>query len=387
VKHSKLLIFAVWSVLISVSCAAPTPVPPTAPPPQATATPEHVAATAAPETTQEPVPFPLSEPGPYHVGKQTSSFEDASRDNRRVWITVWYPAVQPEGWSGTPLRASTNSSPDPSGAPYPLLLSSSKVAAILAPYLVSHGFSWASVNGIDTWDEYSLELIDQPLDILFALEQVASVPPEGLEGMIDAEKAGVTGYSFDGYNALAMSGARVDPEFYLARCARPDATAEAILSILPGRYQCALAGEWDAFVARAGEAIAASEDGLWQPMTDTRIRAVLPLAGEGWLLLGEKGLAAVDRPTLLIVSTKDIWYQENVLILEHLGTPEKALVSFVGEDHMMIYDPEMVARMAHFAVAFFGYHLQGRDDLAYYFSEDFVEQYDDLAWGAYQGEE
>jgi len=121
-------------------------------------------------------------------------------------------------------------------------------------------------------------------------------------------------------------------------------------------------------------------------MTDAHIRAVMPLAGEGWLLFGGKGLAAVDRPALMIVSTRDIWYLENTLIFEHLGTPEKALISFVGQDHMMVFDPEMVARMAHFAVAFFGYHLQGREDLAWYFSEDFVAQHDDLAWGVYAGD-
>jgi hypothetical protein len=49
-------------------------------------------------------------------------------------------------------------------------------------------------------------------------------------------------------------------------------------------------------------------------------------------------------------------------------------------------EAEMVARMAHFAVAFFGYHLQGREDLAWYCSEDFVAQHDDLAWGVYGGE-
>ena len=65
------------------------------------------------------------------------------------------------------------------------------------------------INALDTykWDK---NLIDQPLDILFALRQVASNPLEGLEGMIDAEHAGVMGYSFDGYNSLALSGARVD---------------------------------------------------------------------------------------------------------------------------------------------------------------------------------
>jgi hypothetical protein len=52
----------------------------------------------------------------------------------------------------------------------------------------------------------------------------------------------------------------------------------------------------------------------------------------------------------------------------------------------MIYDAEMVARMAHFAAAFFGYHLQGRQDFARYFSEAFVAKHDDLAWGVFLGE-
>jgi hypothetical protein len=53
---------------------------------------------------------------------------------------------------------------------------------------------------------------------------------------------------------------------------------------------------------------------------------------------------------------------------------------------MMIYEADMVARMAHFAAAFFGYHLQGREDLAPYFSEEFVAGHDDLAWGVYENE-
>ena len=227
------------------------------------------------------------------------------------------------------------------------------------------------------------EMIDQPLDILFALDQVASNPPEELEGMIDADHAGAIGYSFDGNNALVLGGARIDPEHYLAQCPNPEPTTEAILSSTSA-FGCGPARAWDDFAAHAGEAITASEDGLWQPMTDERIRAVMPLAAEGWWLFGERGLAAVDRPTLMIVATQDGQYPENALIFEHLGTPDKALISFVGPDHMMVYDPEMVARMAHFAVAFFGYHLQGREDLAWYFSEEFIVQHDDLAWGVYE---
>jgi predicted dienelactone hydrolase len=326
------------------------------------------------------------EPGPYYAGKRKIAFEDASRDNRPVGITVWYPAVPAEGSSGTKLQVGTDRDPDRSGASYPLILSSTKVASIFAPYLISHGFAWASVDGIDTYQEINEEMIDQPLDILFALDQVASGLPDELEGMIDAEHAGAIGYSFDGNNALVLGGARIDPEHYLAQCPNPKPTTEAILSFTSA-FGCGPANAWDDFGAHAGVAISARDDGLWQPITDARIRAVMPLAAEGWWLFGERGLAAVDRPTLMIVATRDGQYPENALIFEHLGTPDKALISFVGPDHMMVYDPEMVARMAHFAIPFFGYQLQGREDLAYYFSEDFVAQHDELAWGVYEGED
>jgi predicted dienelactone hydrolase len=373
-------LISVLAMLALVACGPATATVPQVMPTEPQAAEEAVGG----EVTQEPTPFPLSEPGPYHAGKRTFAFEDAGRGNRRVSVTVWYPAVRPEGSSSTSLQVGSDRAPDLSGAPYPLILSSTKVARIFAPYLISHGFAWASVDGIDTYYQMNEQMIEQPLDILFALDQVVSNLSGGLEGMIDAEHAGAIGYSFDGYNALALSGARIDPEYYLAQCPTPDATTEAILSGLSA-FDCAPAGEWDEFADHAGAAITGSEDELWQPMTDARIRAVMPLAGEGWWLFGGRGLAAVDRPTLIIVATRDELYPENALIFEHLGTPDKTLISFVGPGHMMVYDAEMVARMAHFAVAFFGYHLQGRQDLAQYFSEDFVAQHDDLTWGVYPG--
>jgi len=317
------------------------------------------------------------------VGTRTFSFNDANRDGRYVSITVWYPAVQPA--DSTSKDPSFEADPDNSSAPYPLILSDTKNAKLLAPYLVSHGFVWASVDRIDTWGPHmDVGMIDQPLDILFMLDRVASSPPEGLEGMINAEQVGVIGYSFSGYDTLAISGARIDPEYYLAQCPNPDATTEAILTALSA-FDCPPSGPWDEFVAHAGDAITTSEDGMWQPMTDERIRAVIPMAGEGWWLFGERGLAAVDRPVLIIVGTQDGMYPENALIYEHLGTPDKALISFIGDAHMvMVMDYDHIARIAHFATAFFGYHLQGREDYAEYFSEDFVAQYDDLFYGVYE---
>jgi predicted dienelactone hydrolase len=357
---------------------------------QVTTTRSQTTVTVSPATAMvervspEPSSFPLAEPGPYIPGKRIYKLLDASRADRPVSITIWYPALGSPASSGR--FAKLGADPNLSGAPYPLILSSTKMATQLAPYLVSHGFTWASVDRIDTYYRMDKQMYQQPLDILFTLQEVASHPPEGLEGMIDAEHAGAIGYSFDGYNTLAMSGARIDPEYYLAQCeTTPDATTAAILSEFSS-FNCGPAKEWDEFTTLAGESITTSDDGLWQPMTDARIRAVMPLAGEGWWLFGERGLASVDRPALIIVATEDKLYPENVLIFEHLGTADKALISFVGKEHMMIYEQDMVARMTHFAVAFFGYHLQGRQDYAEYFSEDFVTQHDDLAWGVYQGE-
>ncbi|NIV35698.1 MAG: hypothetical protein GWN58_41465, partial [Anaerolineae bacterium] len=129
----------------------------------------------------------------------------------------------------------------------------------MAPYLVTHGFVWAGVTRIDTYDQFNEEMIDQPLDILFALDQVASGLSEELEGMVDAEHAGAIGYSFDGNNALILGGARIDPEHYLAQCPDPEPTTEAILCFTSA-FGCGPADEWDRFAAHFGKAITASKD-------------------------------------------------------------------------------------------------------------------------------
>jgi predicted dienelactone hydrolase len=206
--------------------------------------------------------------------------------------------------------------------------------------------------------------------------------------MIDAEHAGVMGYSFDGYNALAMSGARVDPEFYLSQCANVSSIQPPLSEWLISVY-CDPANHWDEFSAHAGSALTASSDGLWQPMSDERIRAVMPMAPEGTMLFGERGLLAVNRPTLIISATEDVlcdYNHEAVYIFEHIDTPDKIMISFIGEDHMMVESDEPVLWMKHFAAAFFGYYLQEKEDYAKYFSEDFVSKRDGLAWGVYKGE-
>ena len=339
------------------------------------------------EVTQEPNLFPLPERGPYNTGTHRIELEDPSRADRKLSVDVWYPAVVPEGSEAS--ARLTDADPDLSGAPYPLLLMFSDTATLFASNLVSHGFVIASVVAFESYEGWDRWLIDFPLDIVFALDQLASNPPNGLEGIIDTDHAGAMGYSYDGYVSLALSGARADPDRYLTQCAQPPEEEPARPEwLIP--YMCDMTAQWDEIVTYAGEAITASEDGMWQPMTDERIRAVMPMAPEGAWWFGERGLAAVDRPTMIIVGTADNanpYELEAVPIFEHMGTPDRVMVSFVGQRHeSMILKPELVSRMQHFAVAFFGYHLQGREDYAAYFSEDFVSQYDDLYWGVYPGQ-
>ena len=207
--------------------------------------------------------------------------------------------------------------------------------------------------------------------------------------MIDANHAGVMGYSFDGYNTLALSGARVDPEYYLNQCANFN-TLFPTLQEGARSYFCDLAQRWDEFEANAGPELTASDDGLWQPMTDERILAVMPMAPDGAMIFSERGLAAVDRPTLMLVGTEDIewdyYNREAIFIFENLGTPDKGFISFVGEDHYMVFRDEPLSKMKHFITAFFGYYLRGRAEYADYFSEEFVSRRKGLFWGIYPGE-
>jgi predicted dienelactone hydrolase len=309
---------------------------------------------------------------------------DASRDDREVSIRIWYPAVWPDG--ETKKRVLPKAEPDLSGAPYPAILSWYPSGSQFGPHLASHGFV---VAGIKAQEELGLRLIDSPLDLLFALDQIATNPPDGFKDVADAERAGALGLGGDAIAASTLGGARVDPSFYVAQCeAAP--TMEPALPDWWIDYTCNMEVTWDEISAHATEAaLTNSDDGLWLPITDERILAVMPMAPESAWFYGERGVAAVDRPTLLIAATEDVinpYDLEASFMLDHMDPAVGSMISFVGEDHFSMVATEPLARMRHFAAAFFGYHLQGREELAYYFSEEFVGEFDDLAWGVYGGD-
>ncbi|MBN2046371.1 MAG: hypothetical protein JW750_00910 [Anaerolineaceae bacterium] len=365
-----------------LACADPTPMP------TGTALPTAVSLRERSATeTQAADYFTFSGTGPYLAGSRDFTYVDQQRGDSEINVTVVYPALEQLTERGNHREA--NAQPDLSGAPYPVILVESNSGEYLfKSHLASHGFVMVVVHYTDYADEWGMQVVNHPKDMLFVLDQISTEAPEGLEGMLDTDQVGVAGYSSDGDAALMLSGARVNPENYHEQCESAPKMEPKLPDLWVG-WVCNLADQWDAFEMEAGEGIAVSDDGLWQPVTDERIRAVMPMAAGGAWMFGEQGLAAVDRPAFILAGTKDdiVPYQtESVFIYEHLGVEEKYMVSFVGEDHMMVFDPAQTLRINHFAVAFFGYYLQGHEDYRDQFSAAFVSQAANLAWGAYSEE-
>ncbi|MBA4385412.1 MAG: hypothetical protein C0410_11800 [Anaerolinea sp.] len=329
--------------------------------------------------------FPLSKIGKYFAGKLSVEYAHPWMENSTLNLRIFYPAEKPVDFTGT---VAWDAVPDKTSAPYPVLLCSTTVANELAPHLVSHGFVIVSVEGQKSYDTLGSELIDYPQEILAALDNVASNPPNVLIGMADTDNAGVFGYSFDGYNALALSGARFDPQYYQQACSHVESYIPGSPEIWQGwkNYMCPENTDFMTIVGDAGKRLTISEDGIWQPMTDSRIKAAMPMAPEGALLFGERGLKSVDIPVFIIGATADEYCPysiEAAPIYEYLGSKDKGIISFIDQNHMMIFDVAPKAKIKHFLVAFFKYHLLGSQQDGYFFSEEFVNKQPGLFWGVY----
>jgi len=333
--------------------------------------------------------YPLSAPGPYQGGFRNFTFTDQKRNGREVQVTVWYPALKPADANSQFIPR--NAEADRSEAPYPLILTGSNSGSYLfKSHLASHGFVMVIVHSPDFSYEapWNNSVIDAPLDFLFVLDTLTSDSPEGLEAVLNTDRVGVAGYSSDGLFSLALGGARINPEYYFSQCAQAS-TLDPPLSSFLIEYFCQLSNRWDEFSSQVDTEISATSDGLWQPTTDDRILAVMPMAPDSAWLYGEEGLAAVNIPALIIAGTddEDVSYRmTSCYVYEHLVNSDSILISFIGKKHMMVQNNDVIKRINHFAVAFFGYYLQASTEYADYFSEDFVAQFDDLAWGVYSDE-
>jgi len=339
-------------------------------------------------STSDPSSFPLSEPGPYWTGYKRFTYTDRSRADRNIEVKIWYPALQTYAQDGSPIFPGP---PDLGGTPYPVIMTGNNTGNYLYnSHLASYGFVMVIVSspGFSYTAPWNNAVIDAPLDFLFVLDMLSSNPPEGLEDVLDTNRVGVAGYSSDGLFSLALGGARVNPEYYFSQCAQAF-TFDPPLSPFLINYYCELSESWEEFSSQVSIEISTVSEGLWQPTTDDRILAIMPMAPDSAWLYGKEGLAGIKIPSLIIAGTADqlvSYKMTSCYVYENLANPDKFLISFINKHHMMVENKEVISRINHFTVAFFGYYLQGCEDFVNYFSDDYISQFDDLFWGVYTGQ-
>ncbi len=155
--------------------------------------------------------------------------------DRPLTVEVWYPAA--EGASGdteikaflrdatteVTLKGQAMRDADPAtGAAYPLVIVSHGypgnrfLMSHLAENIASKGYVVASIDHTDstyrTQAAFGSTLVNRSLDQLFVLDEMARLSGDEasfLNGLVDANTAGIVGYSMGGYGAVITAGGGV----------------------------------------------------------------------------------------------------------------------------------------------------------------------------------
>ncbi len=346
-----------------------------------------------PAPAQESETLPLAEYGPYGVGVTTMTFVDESREDRELVTEIWYPAIIPDG-EETPEGGLRDAEPDVSAAPYPLILYSqgayfgerTGIWLFLKTHLVSHGFIVADASLEE--DLLPTTFAHRPFDIVFLIEEFAALSTGNLNDMVDSQQVGVVGWGIGANVALIAGGARVDPEYVDTLCTDlPPEVRRRQFHLCSYTYP----RSWNEFVAYREQLTPSPETGaLWPPITDARIQAVLSAQTPWGQVFGEEGLAAATVPSLVLGCVLDhaLNYDDVIFAYNHLGSEDKYLLSLLTAGHIYTEGSTITHRPAinHFSTAFFGYYLQGQEDYAEYLTAEFVEQFEELAWGPVETE-
>jgi predicted dienelactone hydrolase len=321
---------------------------------------------------------PVTQTGPYQVGIEIMRLVDESREDRRLKVYIWYPAVLEAG-------AESPYPPDTSGAPYPLIIYShghggaaTEIVTALQR-LASHGFVVAAPehpDGNDGW----LPLVDRPLDIMFLLNQLAELQDNPLTGVMDTDNVGVMGFSFGGFTTVIAGGARVDMDYYADWCA---------INKLAFSDYCGTSADWDRlqayYVTRHPDQ--SPDDGFWAATTDDRIHALLLIAPCFGQMFSPAGLASITMPEFIIGGTRDLtcpYRYDALYFYDNLTVSDRYLVSLDQRNHAGVFNSDDLIKQ--YATAFFGYYLQGKIDYADYMTPESAEAFRSVTLEAHHEE-
>jgi len=262
-------------------------------------------------------------PGPEAVQLQTHFFRDQQR-NRTIPVDLYW-SVNSRG----PLVVISHG-----------FNSNRKHLAYLARHLASYGITVAALEHLGSSaaglhaqvattssllaEESSFfpakTFVDRPQDVSFLLDELVKLnrQPGALQGKLNTAQVSIIGHSLGGYTALALAGGRLDLTGLRAAC-----QTQNPLGLAPADwFQCYAA-------ALPGEQLNLRDKRVAQ------IMAISPLVGN---LFGDKGLAQVATPTLVVGGTHDAVapaLSNQLRPFAQLPSP-KYLLTAIGETHLSI---------------------------------------------------
>lgn len=336
--------------------------------------------------------------------------------DRKLSVEVWYPAAAGatgetaistylrDGKTAITLTGKAMRGAAPAEGPYPLVLVSHGwpgnrfLMSHLAENLASKGYVVASIDHHEStyrtfqvsesyFATFGSTLVNRPLDQLFVLEEISRLTQDAgsfLNGLANAENAGLIGYSMGGYGALITAGGGV---------------SEAAVKLPFGAPHGLLE------VHRAGS-------DSHNALPDARIKTIVTFGpwGRNWDMWDAEGLSGVKVPALFIAGSMDevsgyangvraIWEQttgtDRALLTFDSGghntaapmpVPAEAMAPGVtGADHYLdpVWDTVRMNNIAqHFITAWMDQRLKGDADKAAYF--DLVPVSNDGVWATEQ---
>ncbi len=362
--------------------------------------------------------------GEHTIGVRTLDIVDENRidvvntpngsDNvvydRKLTIEVWYPAdpksIQMEGEAYKAItrnpaitatlhgRAIRNASPLSNDARYPLVIISHGypgnryLMSHLGENLASKGYVVASIDHTDsTYDDqqaFSSTLYNRPLDQRFVIDNIASLSEDSnsfLNGLVDANKTGVVGYSMGGYGLVNNLGGGYNDTIAAAGAISPNALVSAHSTGHP-EYRNNLDSR-----IKAGFAIApwGMNAGFWtaDDLAGINVPAFY-LAGDADKVAGyENGVRAIfigavnsDRYLLTFKNAGHSAGAPYPLPIEILNNDDKTGASHYTDP---VWDTvRMNNIMDHFATAYFNLYLKGEQQ-----NERYLDVITDGADGVY----
>ena len=263
----------------------------------------------------------LNRRGEFIAKKQTLKFFDAIR-GRLLLTDIYLPNIR----SSVPVIVISHGiGTDSSNFRY------------LANHLATNGFAVIVPNhpGSDTKQIQSLlnvsasevtqpqEFINRPLDVKFVLDELEKLNNTSprFKKRLDLQQVGVFGQSFGGYTALALAGAKINPEKIEKDCNQKALKQTWNMSLL---LQC-----------RIGE-LQANKPVKQYNLYDERVKAAIAVNPITSSVFGKTGLSQIKTPVMMVTSSEDTVapaLYEQILPFSWIANPDKYLVQLEGATH------------------------------------------------------